>query len=98
MKLVTKPKPKLGTLNDGRWYPPVAKRKAPESVLVCAECYEPVELKGEDALSWCESCQQLEGETFEVGPAGDDCDCSYGDDGATPTRCRQCDIRSGWGE
>lgn len=70
-----------------------------DETLHCAECEEMVEFKrtADERFVWCENCQLLEGDTFTVGPACDDCDCSHGPDGATPTRCRQCRVREGLG-
>jgi hypothetical protein len=33
---------------------------------VCSHCFEEIARVGEDALDWCEGCQQLEGDTEEV--------------------------------
>lgn len=39
-----------------------------EPVTVCADCYEQIERVGAygDSLNWCESCQQVEGDTLEM--------------------------------
>lgn len=75
---------------------PDRRLKIVPELLVCNECEEEVELRGApgDKLVWCENCQMLEGGTFSLSASAvDDCDCSMGDDGATPTRCRQCEVR-----
>lgn len=39
-----------------------------EPVTVCAECREEIEGRsaGDESWSWCEGCQQVEGDTLEI--------------------------------
>lgn len=62
------------------------------TITVCNECESEIKRVGPDLLDWCENCQSLEQPTFTIEGA-DDCDCSMGADGDTPTTCRQCRAR-----
>lgn len=40
--------------------------------IVCRECLEEVQFLGEDSLTWCDSCQTLEGDTKTIDGDEDD--------------------------
>lgn len=69
-----------------------------ESITVCNECEEQIQYlsAGDETWRYCENCHLTEGDTFTIEGA-DDCDCSFGDDGISPSVCRQCRVRKEMG-